>query len=229
MILDIIIPTVNEFQNVSRLVPYLQQHIELSTKIIIIDASTSDDELIRLCNDSNIIYTKSNFTNRAIQMNEGADKSDADVLLFLHADVVPPKDFVQDVLSAIDQGNEAGIFAYDFMSEKVLLKFNAWFTRYQNPFVGGGDQGHFYLSDTFYQLGKYDPGALIMEDFYLYHKMKSSGVRHTIIQNPLKVSARKFEQNNWLKVNTVSLLVFIMYWCGAKPQTLQKVYNQFLK
>ena len=229
MTLDIIIPTANEFQNVARLIPYLQQHIEPSTKIIIVDADTSNDELSQICNDSNVLYIKSKFTNRAVQMNQGADRSEADILLFLHADVVPPKEFVLEIKSAIEQGYEAGIFAYDFKSDKLLLKINSWFTRFQHLFAGGGDQGQFYLRNIFNQLGQYDSHALIMEDFYLYHKMKSSEVKHTIIQNPLKVSARKFEQNNWLKVNAVSLFVFIMYWCGAEPQNLKKVYNQLLK
>ena len=229
MTLDIIIPTLNEYNNIKRLLPYLQTHLDSNSKIFIVDSHESDDELIQLCTESNVLYIKSEITNRAIQLNLGAQKSTADILHFLHADVIPPENFVKEINKVISEGFEAGIFAYDFISSKLLLKVNSWFTRYHNPFAGGGDQGQFYLRKVFNQLGGYDPDAIIMEDFYLYHKMKSKGHKHTIIQNPMKVSARKFHQNNWFKVNLVSFIVFVMYWFGTSPDKLKNTYNRFLR
>jgi hypothetical protein len=59
-----------------------------------------------------------------------------------------------------------------------------------------------------------------MEDFDLYRKAKKSGSKFCIIDNPLLVSARKYEKNSWLKVNLVNLRIFILYIFNGSQKTM---------
>ena len=229
MSLDIIIPTLNEYQNLKILLPYLKQHISNSdTKIIVVDAQKSTDDTAQLCRLHDIMYLKSAYNQRASQMNEGALQTTADHLIFIHADVLPPATFVPDILSALSDKYDFGLFPYTLDSPSFMLKINSWFTNFHMLMAGGGDQCHFMTKTCYTALGGYDSSYNLMEDFDFFDRIKASEYQYTIVPSKAIVSARKYDKYSWFRVNLVNLIVFTKYRMGVEPDRLKAFCNRWL-
>lgn len=171
---------------------------------------------------------KSGFTRRSKQMNEGAKQMKGDCIMFLHADVEPPNNFYESIKDSLDNGFEAGCFSYQFDSKSFMLKINSLFTKQKNIFSGGGDQIQFITRNTFEELGGYCEQHDIMEDFEFFSRIKKHKIPYTIINSPAKVSARKYKNNSWLKVNLINLAAIMHYKVNHDPVKVKSFYNRWL-
>jgi len=228
MKLDIIIPTLNERENLIKIIPYLKENISLDTNVYVVDSVRSKDNSIEICLQHDIHYIKSNYACRSIQMNIGARASKGDCLLFLHADVVPPSQFQSHISNAINQGYKVGFFSYKFDSSSWLLKINSFFTRFDGMFAGGGDQCQFFTRDLFEKYNGYDEDCEIMEDFDMIKRLRNKNESLTIIKDPAIVSARKYKNNSYLKVNFINLMTFMKFKNNVSSKELKLYYNKSL-
>lgn len=230
MTLDIVIPALNEHENLKKLLPFLKEKINMqATNIIVVDAFNSNDDTEGLCSHWNCDYIKSEHCQRAIQLNEGAAFSNADVLMFLHADVFPPSSFIQDIGKCLSDGYDCGMFCYCFDNPRFLLKVNQYFTKFDSGFSGGGDQCFFIRKSTFEENKGFNESFSLMEDFEFFRRLKSAKVPYKIIGSPAKVSARKYEKNSWLRVNIVNFLTFRKFKKSTPPSELSRFYKKWLK
>ena len=228
MTLDIIIPTFNEYQNLSILLPYLQSLIDKSTtRIIVVDAHCSDDDSASLFDEFNLEYHKTAKTSRASQLNYGAELGQGEVLLFLHADVRPPRDFIAQIEQSLKE-YEYGIFCYKFSPSSTLLGLNARATKKKSILSGGGDQSLFITRALFTKSEGYNEDQVIMEDFELFDRLQKGG-DYALIQSPATVSSRKYLKNSWLRVNLVNLLAFSLFRIGASPNLIQRFCQRWIR
>jgi glycosyltransferase involved in cell wall biosynthesis len=98
------------------------------------------EECIKEYNDCAFAIVTSKDISRASQMNAGAIVAKFETLIFLHADVIPPKDFIHSIESALQEGCQAGFFSYRFSKSSCVMKVNELFTKIDGIFAGGGDQ-----------------------------------------------------------------------------------------
>lgn len=230
MTLDIVIPALNEHENLKKLLPFLLKHShEMSTKIIVVDAHTSKDNTKDLCAEWNCVYLRSDKCQRASQMNHGASYSKSEAIMFLHADVFPPETFVEDIRECLTKGNDCGMFCYRFDKPKGLLIINQYFTKFDSNFSGGGDQCFFIRKSTFEQFQGFDEYFGLMEDFEFFRRLKRENVPYKIVKSPALVSARKYEKNSWLRVNIVNFLTFRKFKKSKPPQELSQFYKKWLR
>ena len=97
MNLSVIIPTLNEAENIERLVHRLKNcGCSDSHEIIVVDAGSTDStqELARKAGATAVLSPKK---GRAPQMNFGAKQAKGDVLYFVHADSLPPEGFCLNI------------------------------------------------------------------------------------------------------------------------------------
>lgn len=228
-LLSIIIPTLNEEENLRELLPYLRTYSSKNTEIIVADASESCDQSADVCRKYDIKRIVSNQCSRAEQMNFGAKNAIGDLLYFLHADTRPPISFEADIRNTLKASYHFGIFSYKFDSKNLLLRINSKFTRKKGIFAGGGDQSIFMDQTTFEKIGKFNTDYCIMEDFKFFHTAKKMGLKYKIVSNDIIVSARKYEKNSYLRVNVTNLIAFSMYHLGMKPEKIKKAYSYLLK
>lgn len=228
MTLDIIIPTFNEYENLRILIPYLQNLIDKSrTRIIVVDAPCSDDDSASLLKEFNTEYHKTTKTCRASQLNQGAELGQGEVLLFLHADVRPPKDFVEQIKEGLRKYHY-GIFCYKFSPSSALLGINARATKKKSFLSGGGDQSLFITRPRFIESEGYNEEQVIMEDFELFDRLQKGG-DYALIQSPATVSSRKYLENSWLRVNIVNLMAFSLYRIGVSASKIQRFCQRWLR
>ena len=231
MLLSIILPVYNEQENLVKRLSFLcEQANNFPIEIIVSNSPETSDNTPNTCkNFDKVRYFKSDKKGRAAQMNFGSSKAKGEIFLFLHADVQLPDDFYSQITSVIKNGFKAGFFAYQFDKETSLLKFNSRFTTKDGLFAGGGDQCHFFSKDTFSLLKGYNEKYCIMEDFEMIDRVRKNNIPFTIIQSKATVSARKYENNSWLKVNLINGYVFLKYKLGVHPTKLRKTYKSLLR
>ncbi|OBX23896.1 glycosyltransferase [Bizionia algoritergicola] len=228
--ISVIIPAHNERENLIVLIPRLITiskgfNVEI---IIALSAESHDIDSKDFRSKQVSLITCAN-KGRAVQMNQAAKTALGDILVFLHADVLPPISFFKNIQETISSGMDAGFFSYKFNTDNFWLKINAHFTKTDGIFTGGGDQCLFIKKCVFETLGAFDEDQVLMEDFEFFKRMKKAKMPYTIVNNDLIVSARKYHNNSYVKVNFCNLLMVVLFKCGYKPEKLKTLYDRLLK
>jgi len=225
--LSIIIPTLNEEENVKSLFPkWLPYLKDLPVQLILVDGG-SEDQTISEGEALGFEWVRMSRQCRALQMNAGAELAHYPYLFFMHADVQLPPSFWSDIRSFKDKNLDFGLFPYQFRPTSFLLKINAAQTHKKGFFTGGGDQGLWIRKEVFERERGFDESLPIMEDFELFWRLQKQ-YQYDIAQNPLKVSSRKYQKNAYLKVQLVNLYVFLAFRMGLSPQRLARQYKRWL-
>lgn len=226
--ISVIIPFLNEEENLKKLVPFLQSIIIPDlTEIIFVDGG-STDQSANLLIQENIHPILSEKQGRAAQMNLGASHSKGSILYFLHADTLPHSSFQEILVEADASSIPAGCFRYSFDSENVLLKMNSWFTRFNGIFAGGGDQSLYIQKEVFGKLNGFNEEYCIMEDFDLVRRLRDEYKLH-LFQSKITVSDRKYEKNSWLKVQFANLLAYSFFLVKRHPKKIKSIYRTILE
>jgi rSAM/selenodomain-associated transferase 2 len=227
MTISIIIPTFNESKNIAALVKYLLSKSDNTlAEVIVCDGGSNDNtaEIAKLAGANTILSQE---TGRAVQMNLGASIAKGDILYFIHADCFPPKTFIKDIQQAISHGYDLGRYRTMFLSNKKILKFNAWFTRFDIFFCMGGDQTLFIKKSFFKICSGFNEKMKIMEDYDFCERARKKG-KYKILKGTALVSDRKYSNNRWLTVQLANLKIVKMYKKGASQQEMINIYKKLL-
>lgn len=227
MKLSVIIPTFNEAANISRLVGELHRYgAGGPVEIVVVDAHSPDGtaELARRAGATVLLAPK---PGRASQMNHGAAHATGDVLYFVHADVRIHPDFVATIGRAVGQGHAAGCYRFRFDSSHPLLRINSYGTRFEGIMSRGGDQTLFVTRALFAQLGGFDERFVVMEDFEIIQRIRRAA-SFLIVPQDVLVSARKYENNSWLRVQVANLTAFLLYFLKVSPVRIARTYKAML-
>ncbi len=225
--LSVIIPTLNEEVHIGSLLDFLITELSKEDEIIIVDGGSLDNTT-RIVADYPVQLIKSKRSCRSIQLNLGANQAIHPLLYFVHADTQPPKGFKNEIGKAIKRGFDCGCFSFRFDQSSILLSFNEFFTQFPNSGVGGGDQTLFLKKSIFKAIGGFNEELVLMEDFDLTGRLRKK-YNYKIIRKDVIVSARKYANNSWLKVQFANMLVFTAFKFGVSQHLLKKAYSRLLK
>ena len=225
--ISIIIPAYNEAASIGNLVGYLKKSAGTSAIEIIVSDGGSTDETAAIATGAGAMVLHSPRKGRAAQMNFGASVASGDVFYFIHADCIPPAGFVSDINNALQQNFDTGRYYTQFLSNSLLLKLNAYFTRFDIFLCYGGDQTFFIKKPLFTKLNGFDETKLIMEDYDITERARKMG-RYKIMNKPVLVSARKYEANSWTTVQMANYKAILMYKKGASSALIAQAYKNSL-
>lgn len=227
MKISVIIPTLNEEDNISKVMNRLKECLtNTDFEIIVVDADSKDKtQLIAEKLGAKVIAC--NKMNRAYQMNVGAKVSQYDLLYFLHADAMPPLNLYDALGNSLREGADLGCFRFQFDSDRKILALNAYFTRFNWLVCRGGDQSLFIKRSVFEELGGYNADYTIMEEYDLIKRARKKYVFKVIPESVL-VSARKYIHNSYLRVSLANFIVFSLYRFGASQESMIRVYFKLL-
>ncbi|MCF7567684.1 TIGR04283 family arsenosugar biosynthesis glycosyltransferase [Sabulilitoribacter arenilitoris] len=227
--ISIIIPTLNEADNIGNLLEYLLKNTskENIADIIVVDGGSKDDT-------QNIIskFKKVSFQNskkgRAKQMNLGAENTTGNILYFLHADSLPPKNFDTDIINQIKNSNQAGCFIMRFNSNHWWLKLAGQLTRLPFKSCRGGDQSLFITKSLFNTIGGFNENFKIYEDNDLIGKLYACK-QFVVIQKWLTTSPRRYNTNGIWRLQFHYWAIHLKKWLGASPEKLNQYYLKHVK
>lgn len=230
--ISIIIPTLNEAENISRLLEHLVMNKTetIPIEIIIVDGG-SEDHTLQIAQQYaqkksiGTIKTCKAPRGRAKQMNAGAAIAKGAILYFLHADSFPPKGYDQYIINEVLKGNPAGCFRMRFDSNHWWLRLASWFTQFSWRACRGGDQSQFITKDLFEELGKFDERFIIYEDNDLINKLYARD-EFVVINKKITTSSRRYKNNGIWKLQYHFLAIYIKKWFGASAQDLHEYYKK---
>lgn len=226
--ISVIIPTCNESACIEGLIHYLKKNAaDNSIEIIVSDAGSTDNTL-QLAKHAGATALISPQKGRSAQMNYGTSVATGSVFYFVHADSFPPPGFVKDIETAVKNGYDAGRYQTKFLSNKLLLRFNAFFTRFNLFECYGGDQTLFVTHSFFKKIKGFDESKIIMEDYDITKRIQQAG-RYKIFSKHALVSARKYENNSWLTVQRANFTAIKMYKKGFSTREIASAYSAMLR
>jgi len=228
MEISIIIPTLNEEKNLSKLLPYLKESSKEYPIEIIVSDGGSQDNTQTIAHSYKATWIKSKKTSRAVQMNLGALKASGKILYFVHADTTPPASFATDILNAVEEGFHIGRYQSSYLTQHPLLKLNAYLTRYNWKVCRGGDQTLFVCKKVFEDLQGYSEKYLLMEEYELLDRA-TKNYRLKVFPKASLISARKYENNSYFKVSFANFLIYKLYHLGYPQEKLLTLYKKLLK
>ncbi|OEK07867.1 glycosyl transferase family 2 [Flavivirga aquatica] len=239
--ISIIIPMLNEADNISNLLDYLLNHSSKDniSEIICVDGGSTDgSQDIISCFISNTIkeFKEKNVNSlfpylklinsqkgRAKQMNSGTKHATGSILYFLHADSFPPKNFDQCIINEVQNGNQAGCFRMQFDSNHWWLKLASWLTRFSWRACRGGDQSQFITKTLFNNIGGFDERYVIYEDNVLINALYARK-EFVVINKKLYTSARLYRKHGVWKLQYFFWTIYVKKWFGASPEGLKNYY-----
>lgn len=226
MKISVIIPTLNEAENIRQCIRRLLL-LEWQIEIIIVDGGSTDKTVdFARAEGANVYVVEKR--SRAYQMNFGAEMASGTMLYFVHGDVLPPERFAVEIEKASLEGFPIGRFRFRFDSPKLMLKINSWFTRFDKLWVSGGDETLFIEKQLFEKIGGYNEDFTIMEEYDLVLRAREIA-RYKVIQKDVLVSARKYDQNSWIRVQKANLKAFRMFRAGSSPSEIRQTYYSMIR
>lgn len=226
--LSIIIPTYNEADQIADTISKISAtNLSEKSEIIIVDGG-STDETIAIGQKLGVLTVISKRKGRGAQMNTGAAMARGDILYFLHADSIPPKNFAQYIKDAMLSGVTSGCFRLAFDYSHWFLKANCWFTRFNVNAVRFGDQSLFVTRDVFIKSGGFREDLVVMEDQEIIHRLKRLG-KFTVMNAAVTTSARKYHENGIYRMQGIFFRIWLLYYLSYSQERIIKVYRSLIK
>lgn len=219
--LSIIIPTLNERDNVREL---LSGGLGRDADVIVADGGSADGtpELAESLG-AKVVRTG---RGRARQCNGGAAAAGGRHLLFLHADTRLPGGF-RTIVSAVlsDRTVAAGAFLLKIDSPAPGLRIIEALADFRSRAMGMpyGDQALFLRAETFRDVGGF-PDLPIMDDFELVRRLRGRG-RVLTLPVPVRTSARRWERLGVLRTTIRNQGMILGYLLGVPPERLARWYR----
>lgn len=218
MRISTVIPTLNEARNLELLLERLRATPGIH-EVIIADGGSTDGTRL----DARRARLTVSEPGRGIQLRAGAEEATGDVLLFLHADVLPPPDVADQIEHAVNVGYVGGNFRLRYSDGGVLgrwLEFLAPVYRRLGRYYG--DSGLFVRRDTYESFGGF-PAIPVMEDIEFVRRMERHG-KTAYLPGPITSSARRWEGR---ALRTLLLWggMQTAYALGVSPWKLDRFYR----
>lgn len=226
--ISIIIPTLNEAKNLPYLLMYLRRvpFIENISEIIVSDGNSSDNT-VEVAESFGVTIVRNAKSGRAHQMNAGANAASGDILYFLHADSLPPRDFANEIRNHFEDGYFGGCFRLQFDHQHWFLRMNAWFTRFSPTWFRFGDQSLFISRNLFKSIGGFREDHILLEDQEIIKRIKAAG-KFVVIPRYITTSARKYLDNGIYRLQWIYYYIFALYSFGVSQALLNKTYRQLI-
>lgn len=222
--ISIIIPCLNEADNIGQSLGALQPLRTRGHEIILVDGNSSDNTAsVAAPLVDQLLYSS---PGRARQMNHGAEYATGDVFCFVHADTLCPENFDQLLSGSLKQSKKMwGRFDIRLSSERWPFRFIEWFIN-KRSFLSGiasGDQGIFICRNIFKKLSGF-ADIPIMEDIEMSRRLRKISRPLCISQQPLVTSSRRWEKHGILRTIVLMWLLRLKFFFGAPAQSLSKSY-----
>ncbi len=221
--LSIVMPALNEAAGIDAALWALQPLRARGVEVLLVDGGSTDGTSERAGPSVDAVVAAPR--GRALQMNAGAGRARADVLLFLHADTeLPP---LADVLAlqAVASGAAWGRFDVRIDGRPWMLRVVAAMMNLRSRLSGiaTGDQAIFVTRAAFANVGGFQAQPL-MEDIELSRRLKRLG-RPACLRAKVRTSGRRWEQRGVMRTILLMWRLRWRYWRGEPAERLAEAYR----
>ncbi|HEV8044424.1 MAG TPA: glycosyltransferase family 2 protein [Rubrobacter sp.] len=213
------IPRLTEAANISSLLEHLLSTSGVA-EMVVADGGSMDETVELVRPPVRLVRSE---PGRGMQLRAGARRAMGDVLLFLHADVLPPRDVAVQIADAVKAGYVGGNFRLRYPGGGALgrwLETLAPVYRALGRYYG--DSGLFVRRDVYEKCGGF-PWVPIMEDIIFVRRMERMGPT-VYLPGPMFSAARRWKGR---PVRTLLLWACMQtaFALGASPWQLARFYK----
>jgi rSAM/selenodomain-associated transferase 2 len=225
-LISIILPVLHEAGTINTAIAHLRDlQQDRPLEIIVVDGDPAGSTL-QAIQDDDIVRAVSE-PGRALQMNRGASLAQGEVLLFLHADTLLPRQALARIAAALaDSHFVAGAFDLGFDTKKSIFRVTEHYAAIRTRLtrIPFGDQAIFVERAYFEKIGGYAEIPL-MEDVEMMARIRKRGDRICIIPEKVLTSARRYEREGVLYCTVRNWTLQLCYSAGVSPEKLVKWYR----
>ena len=211
---SIIIPTLNEEKTISQC---LETVVNIPGIEVIVADGGSTDRTVEIAGQHRDVKVVTSVMGRSIQMNKGAGYVSGEILLFLHADCVLPREVVLNVRNVFE-GNAfvGGAFKIRLLSDKFPYQIIEKGINFRSKILKlpYGDQGLFVKRSVFEELGGFREMS-ICEDLDFVCRLKKYG-KIIILDARISSSIRRWENHGILRTSLRNQSLLVSYVLGRK-------------
>jgi len=224
--LSIIIPTLNEEENIEALLQHVQSTAQTRDyEIIVVDGGSHDNTLsIAQSHCDDVLTAKS---GRGTQLNAGVERSTGDVFLFLHADTQLPNHFDAMIFERIAKNPMKGwgFFSIKLSGQRLIFQVIAKLINVRSKFtsIATGDQCLFVTRNAFHQINGYKSIPL-MEDVDFTKRLKKYGTP-IFIKESVVTSSRRWEEKGVVRTILLMWWLRLLFFIGVSPEKLSGLYR----
>ena len=225
-LVSIVVPVLRDTRELAGLLDAMQaDRLDARIEVVVVNGDAADRSLDPLRQGAAMVRWIDSEPGRGRQMNAGARIASGRWLLFLHADGRLAHGWLEALAAAVDRPDvDGGAFRFTLASEhwaaRIIERGVAIRTRWLRlPY---GDQAIFVRREWFETLGGYRPLDL-MEDVDFMWRLGRGG-RLWFPPVPVRVSARRWERDGWLRRTALNLALLALYLAGVGPERLARWY-----
>ncbi len=224
MKLSIIIPVLNEADDITDCLTALKPLRRNGHEVIVVDGG-SNDETFSLAKPLCDHCMVSNQRGRAAQMNAGAAVAKGDTLLFLHVDTRLPPEAEDVLIHNAGEGWFWGRFDVRLSGRHWLLRVveAAMNLRSRVTGIATGDQVMFVSRSLFDRVEGF-PEIPLMEDIAMSRTLKQLRPPHCL-RHRVITSSRRWEEKGILRTILTMWKLRLMYFFGASPADIARRYE----
>ena len=213
--LSVVVPALNEAHGIRAALEALAPLRARGHQVIVVDGGSTDGTERVAAPWCDLFLNAPR--GRAVQMNAGARAASGDVLVFLHADTRLPPDADQAIGSSL-----WGRFDVRIEGRHPLLKVVACAMNLRSRLTGiaTGDQAIFVRREAFTGF----PEIPLMEDVAFSQAMKRRA-RPACLRDTVLTSGRRWESRGVLRTVLLMWRLRLMYFLGAHPERLARIYD----
>jgi len=220
--ISVIIPALNEEDNIEAAISTAANE---DAEIIVVDGGSTDDTVKRaIAAGARMENTE---LGRAVQQNCGAKLARGRILLFLHADTILPRDYVDYVFEAfMDPEAVAGAFRFKTDWDRPMMRVTEFLTnlRSRHLKLPYGDQGVFVRKSAFEANGGF-PRVSIAEDLIFIRQLARKGSIRIVPVEAI-TSARRWKRLGIFRVTLINQLIAAGCYLGISPRLLATLYQR---
>lgn len=222
MSVSIVMPVLNEAENIVATLTALQVYRRQGHDVIVIDGGSRDDSVALARPLADVVLSTA--PGRARQMNRGASVARGDVLLFLHADTQLPAAACDAIAAGLKAGAVWGRFDVRLSGSAPGLRVIEYMMNLRSRLtkIATGDQAMFVAREVFFRAGGFNDMPL-MEDIALSRRLKRVGPCACLRQR-VTTSSRRWEQAGLARTVGLMWWLRLSYWLGADPARLVRQY-----
>jgi rSAM/selenodomain-associated transferase 2 len=228
-LVTVVIPVLNDTAALASLLSALPTSTaEPALELIVVDGNPAGDPTMDALREryADVAWIES-APGRGLQMNEGARRASGRWLVFLHADTRLGVGWI-DVIRRLDEQTQivGGSFRFALDSPALWARWIEWgvWIRVRLFDFAYGDQALFVRRTIFEELGGYQELPL-MEDVDFIRRLRGRGrLEHAVV--PALTSARRWEQDGWVRRTIENLLLVALFLAGQPPERLARRYHR---
>ena len=224
MFITVIIPTLNEADNILMLLAQLQSLRSCGHEVIVVDGGSVDNTISLATSLADYVLTTT--PGRSSQMNAGARLAKHEILWFLHADSSLQPKIADAIIKHMSKKRVLwGRFNVRLTGHYWLFRIIERMINIRSRLTGiaTGDQGIFVKKEIFFSVQGFDDLPL-MEDIALSRKLKKIQ-RPLCLRQTLSTSSRRWEKHGVLKTIVLMWYLRLAYYLGVNPSHLHRLYK----